>query len=108
MHAVVLLVWCFLGFADRLVPELDEGRFGMLSASCNSTESKPACCVRLVGAVSELDLIREERAAALSAAGQDRTEAALGVVDLDRTERRSLQAAVRQTEAPFRRRAHKN
>ena len=56
--------------------------------------------------VSELDLIREQRSAALSAAGQDRIEAALrGELILDRTERRSLQAAVRQAEAPFRRRA---
>ena len=27
---VLALLWCSLGFADRLVPELDAGRFGML------------------------------------------------------------------------------
>ena len=96
-----------MGFADRLVPELDAGRFGMLERELqlNREQTGMLRAARLAY-VSELDLIREERAAALSAAGQDRIEAALrGELILDRTERRSLQAAVRQTEAQFRRRA---
>ena len=104
---VLALLWCSLAFADRLVPELDAGRFGMLERELqlNREQTGMLRAARLAY-VSELDLIREERAAALSTAGQDRIEAALrGELILDRTERRSLQAAVRQAEAPFRRRA---
>ena len=92
---VLALLWCSLGFADRLVPELDAGRFGMLERELqlNREQTGMLRAARLAY-VSELDLIREERAAALSAAGQDRIEAALrGELILDRTERRSLQAA---------------
>lgn len=104
---VLALLWCSLAFADRLVPELDAGRFGMLERELqlNREQTGMLRAARLAY-VSELDLIREQRSAALSAAGQDRIEAALrGELILDRTERRSLQAAVRQAEAPFRRRA---
>lgn len=104
---VLALLWCSLAFADRLVPELDAGRFSMLERELqlNRDQTGMLRAARLAYA-SELDLIREQRSAALSAAGQDRIEAALrGELILDRTERRSLQAAVRQAEAPFRRRA---
>ncbi len=107
MPFVLALLWCSLAFADRLVPELDPGRFGMLERELQlNREQAGLLRAARLAYVSELDLIREERAAALSAAGQDRIEAALrGELILDRTERRSLQAAVRKVEAPFRRRA---
>ena len=107
MSVFLTLLWCSLAFADGLVPELDVGRLGMLERELqlNREQTGMLRAARLAY-VSELDLIREERATALSAAGQDRIEAALrGELILDRTERRSLQAAVRKVEAPFRRRA---
>ena len=102
---VLALLWCSLAFADRLVPELDAGRFGMLERELqlNREQTGMLRAARLAY-VSELDLIREERAAALSAAGPERREAALrGELILDRPARRSLQAPFGKR-APFRRR----
>ena len=107
MLFLLALLCSSTSFADRLVPELDPGRLGLLERELelNRDQSGMLRAARLAY-VSELDLIREERAAALLAAGQDRIESALrGELILDRTERRALQAAVRKAEAPFRRRA---
>ena len=67
---VLALLWCSLAFADRLVPELDAGRFGMLERELqlNREQTGMLRAARLAY-VSELDLIREQRSAALSAAG---------------------------------------
>ena len=54
---VLALLWCSLGFADRF-PELDAGRFGMLSRVATQPRAKRTPRA-LVGVCSELDLIRE-------------------------------------------------
>ena len=68
---VLALLWCSLAFADRLVPELDAGRFGMLERELqlNREQTGMLRAARLAY-VSELDLIREQRSAALSAAAR--------------------------------------
>ena len=55
---VLALLWCSLAFADRLVPELDAGRFGMLERELqlNREQTGMLRAARLAY-VSELDLI---------------------------------------------------